>query len=57
MKPKICEQQVSTWLKLGHCLIQGNYSGLLKIAVSARAKRGLKRLESLVARTAHHQTG
>jgi hypothetical protein len=31
-----------------------NYSGLLETAVSARASRGLKRLQSLVARVARH---
>jgi hypothetical protein len=32
-------------------------TGLLETAVSARAKRGLKQLKSLMARDAHHQTG
>jgi XisH protein len=35
----------------------GNYSGLLKTAVSARAKRGLKRLRSVVSCDAHHHIG
>jgi hypothetical protein len=32
----------------------GNYSSWLKIAVSARASRGLKRLKSVLARDTRH---
>jgi hypothetical protein len=37
--------------------LKSNYSGLHKIAVSARASRGRKRLKSVVARGARHHMG